>query len=383
LTIKYVDGQQKREVDLTLDTVKSGVKYIMDLLQLKRTFEYAYEDFDKSLWLICSGLILGCFVSFTWILLLRFIIKPLFVFSVGIVMGLLGFGVYFCIDCYIKLRNGNAPSFADSDFSLSIEKLFDLTYLKSLQDTWLVLGIFMGLVFLVLLLVLVFLRKRIRLSIELIRESSKAIVNMPSCLFWPIIPFVMQVGVIIYCVLTALYLASAGIALYKVTFDNGTQQQAPSSDGYHGLVAQVGDLCEPQVFNKLYANTSYTCVFYKYGYNKTYPGFFKTDNIITRTYSSFFVFLDDHQWLPQAYVAFMFFWLTSFVVGLSEMTLAGAFGQWYWTRFSNYNSNMSNKRLRFPLAVAFNRSIVFHMGMWLLKFKTDTIDCAIGFGFLK
>jgi choline transporter-like protein 2/4/5 len=355
MTIQF-NEQDNLKSNLTVGIIKSGVKYIMDLLELKRSFEYAYEDFQKSLWFICSAFMIGVVISFMWILLLRFVVAPLLGLSVAIVLGLLAYGTFFCISYYLNLDISSSTD--DPGFSLKVAKLFDFDYLKSLKYTWLVAGMIMGLVFLIISLVLLFLRKRIRLSIELIKESSRAIVDMPSCLFWPIFPFVLQFGVIIYCILTALYLASAGVYLYKVAFDNATRPDP------FDRTFEVGDLCEPMSFNAIHANTSYSCVFYKYGFNRA------SGDYSTPSYrESFFEFLDDHHWVPQVYVVFMFFWLTSFISGLSEMTLAGGFAQWYWTRFKNFNFNMSNKFLVWPLIGSFSKAVSFHIGTYNLRFN--------------
>ena len=63
----------------------------------------------------------------------------------------------------------------------------------NLAQTWLAFSIILGIIFLVVALVLIVLRKRIALAIELIQESSKAVAHMPGTLVWPLTPFILHV----------------------------------------------------------------------------------------------------------------------------------------------------------------------------------------------
>ncbi len=112
------------------------------------------------------------------------------------VLGVLGFATYFCVAEYLVLRS--EPQDTDSP-KFNIEKIYDLKYMSGLEETWLCLSIIIGLIFIIMLLVILFLRKRIQLAAELIKEVSKAITSIPSALFWPIIPFVLVAGVVFYC----------------------------------------------------------------------------------------------------------------------------------------------------------------------------------------
>ena len=78
------------------------------------------------------------------------------------------------------------------------------------KNTWLVLGIILSVVTLVILCVLLFLFKRIQIAIELIEEE------MPSILFFPIVPFFAQLLVIIWFCLVGMFLATSGSKEYKV-----------------------------------------------------------------------------------------------------------------------------------------------------------------------
>jgi hypothetical protein len=206
---------------LTASLLKTAAKYLSDLVNLKNTFELGLEDFTKSYLLIIAGLALGALIALVWIFVLRFIVKPFVFLTIFILLGLLGFGTYQCVNEYILLSRGSASTTTQS-FKFQYEKLFDVKYMSALKETWLALSIITGVVFVVLLLVVVFLRSRIHLACELIREASKAMIALPMSFVWPLVPFVLQLAILAYCISTSLYLASAGVPLYKIVDMNTT-----------------------------------------------------------------------------------------------------------------------------------------------------------------
>ena len=199
--------------DLNVQKLKEAAEYLSQLVNLKANFQLAYEDFLNCYWFILIGLGVAVLISFIWIFVLRFIIKPVVYASILIVLGILAFGTYFCAQEYIDLKNNATKG---QDFELEFQNLYDLDYLRGLKETWLAFAIILGLIFLILSLITIFLLKRIKLAAELIKEVSKAAVKIPASLFWPVIPALIQIGVIAYCVATALFVASSGMELYKV-----------------------------------------------------------------------------------------------------------------------------------------------------------------------
>ena len=61
-----------------------------------------------------------------------------------------------------------------------------------LRDTWLALVCVLGIILAIIILVLVALRQRINIAIELIEQGAKAAGQMCSTMFFPIIPFLLQ-----------------------------------------------------------------------------------------------------------------------------------------------------------------------------------------------
>lgn len=137
------------------------------------------------------GLLIGAIVAFLWMLVLRYIIKPMIWLTILVLFVLLGFGTYFCTQEYISLKNLNQ---SPQSFKFS----FDLKYLSSLKETWLTLAIIQGAIFVILFFVIISIKKRIHIAAELIKEVSKAIVMIPASLFWPFIPFILEVRAIFY-----------------------------------------------------------------------------------------------------------------------------------------------------------------------------------------
>ena len=89
--------------------------------------------------------------------------------------------------------------------------------------TWMIFLVIMAIVLLIILVILIFLRKRVKIAIELIEEASIAVGHMMSTLFFPLVPFVWQFLIIVWFVVVAVFLASSGVAEYKIDL-NGEQE---------------------------------------------------------------------------------------------------------------------------------------------------------------
>ena len=176
--------------------------------------------------------------------------------------------------------------------------------------TWLVMGIVLGVFTLVLFLILLFLFKRIQIAIELIEEASKAVGEMPSILFFPIVPFLAQLLIIIWFLLVGMYIATSGTKEYKVVDMSPTKTFCVNNST--GTLYQNNEVCDPVTFQTNCGQVCDTdtecpqCVFHKFG-----PTVSDT-------------------WL-QVYNIFGLFWLLFFWSALGEMVLAGSVSGWYWT----------------------------------------------------
>lgn len=162
------------------------------------------------------------------------------------------------------------------------------------QKIWLAALILSSIVLAIVLIILIFLRKRIVLAIALIKEGSKAVSSVTSVLLFPIVPWILQIGVIAYAICAGLYLSTTGTAVYRVVL-NQTECSALTNNA----------ICNPDDFDNA-ACPSAQCKFVKMDNPSIYP-------------------------LLQTLNVFGFFWLAFFASAFGEMVLASVFAQWYWT----------------------------------------------------
>ena len=73
-----------------------------------------------------------------------------------------------------------------------------LNNVLQLADTWLAFAIILGILTGIVLLVLIALRNRIQIAVELLEQAAKAVGQLCSSIFWPIFPFVLHVLVSCY-----------------------------------------------------------------------------------------------------------------------------------------------------------------------------------------
>ncbi|CAF0740148.1 unnamed protein product [Rotaria sordida] len=316
-----------------------GVKYLVDLLNLKQIGVFLIEDFIISWKYILIALTFAAIVSFVWIVLMRWLAKPivwlgilLFIFLLGIVTGLSFYE-------FTQLRQKN-----DNQIITEFKFVTDANYYRNLPITWLIIGIISGLLLIISILILLAILKRLRIALAILKEASKAVGYNFFSLFWPFIPFLLQIGVFFYWAIVAIYLATSGKPIYRITYNNITANTT-------NLL--LGEICDPNKWNNT-NESNYTCVFWQYGYDPQVD----LDSILNGTgnhFKSFISFVNQHQWIPQMFSAFMLFWLTAFVIGFSQLVLAGIYARYYWDR----------ERFGVPcssLCASLFRALVFHLG---------------------
>uniref|UniRef100_A0A8C8D3Z6 Choline transporter-like protein n=1 Tax=Oncorhynchus tshawytscha TaxID=74940 RepID=A0A8C8D3Z6_ONCTS len=257
-------------------------------------------------------------VSFLFLLLLRFI-APVMVWV--LIFGVLAVGAYGIYHCWWEYDNyrKSAVSITDIGFTTDFK-----VYLQ-VKETWLAFLIILSVVEGILLLTLIFLRTRILIAIALIQESSKAVSHMMSTLFYPLITFVLLVVCVAYWGITALYLATSGIPVYKVVALNSTQDNCGQIGG--------NETCDPQV-NYSWCRSA-RCIFIKYN----------NEGLLQRNLFNL-----------QIYNVVAFLWCVNFVIAMGQCSLAGAFASYYWSL------NKPSDIPTFPLSQAFIRTIRYHVG---------------------
>uniref|UniRef100_A0A8C6SVR2 Choline transporter-like protein n=1 Tax=Neogobius melanostomus TaxID=47308 RepID=A0A8C6SVR2_9GOBI len=267
-----------------------------------------FEDFASSWPWILLGLLIAMVTSLLFLLLLRFI-APVMVWV--LIVGLLGAGAYGIWHCYWEYDNYKKKSAFISDVGFST----DLKIYFQVQETWLAFLIVIAIGEAILLLMLIFLRKRILIAIALIQEASKAVSHMMSALVYPVITFIMLLICVAYWGATALYLATSGAPIYKVVALNSNNEACKKINASH--------LCDPLNFT-----------------SSSYPG--------CPTASCIFIKYNDEGNFQQ--------FLFNLQIYNVICTLAGAFASYYWAFHKPADIPM------FPICGSFLRALRYHIG---------------------
>jgi len=344
--------ETKNDVDVTKGVVDQALYRLGAFLNVRQFGERIFSDLTETYWMIGLALIGSCILSFIWIVLMRFLACVMVWTSILLVFlgvgGLLGYSSYRLYFVWIS----NDPEALKNIFQLNWTPEIVDDFFKQ-RDTWLAFTIILGIIFLVIVLLFIFLRQRILIAIALIEEGSRAVGQMFSALFFPIIPFLCHVVVVGWFLVIALYLSSWGEQEYRVTFKDGAAPDCsshpecllPSNSSSVDLLTgpdasspslsshyENNSTCTPKDFSAC-ANVCHgaKCSFIKYSRNK------------------------DYSWM-QFINVFGLLWGLSFTSAFAELVLAGVFSQWYWTL--NKSTDIPNC----TLGTSIWNALVFHLG---------------------
>uniref|UniRef100_A0A4W6BXX8 Choline transporter-like protein n=1 Tax=Lates calcarifer TaxID=8187 RepID=A0A4W6BXX8_LATCA len=272
---------------------------VTSLLSAKEVGIKIFEDYANSWYWILIGLVITMAVSLLFILLLRYTAGVLLWLVVFGVIAAVGYGIWHCYWEYSDLSGKSGANVTISDIGFHT----DLSIYLQLSQTWLVFMILLSVIEVIIVIMLVFLRTRLRIAVALLKEGSKAISYIMSTLFYPIITFFLLAICIAYWAVTAVFLASSG---YTFSQTNITKV-CPGSQ----------------------------CMFAFYGGESVYHRY-----ILVLHLCNLFVFL----------------WLVNFTIALGQCTLAGAFASYYWAL------KKPNDIPACPLYSSFSRAIRYHTG---------------------
>uniref|UniRef100_A0A8C9VQ39 Choline transporter-like protein n=1 Tax=Scleropages formosus TaxID=113540 RepID=A0A8C9VQ39_SCLFO len=295
---------------------------ITSLLDAKEVGMKIFEDYASSWYWILIGLLVAMVVSLIFILLLRFTAGFLLWFIIFAVIALVAYGIWHCYEEFVALKEKPSADVTISDIGFQT----DFHVYLQLSQTWLVFMISLSVTEAVIILMLIFLRNRVRIAIALLKEGSKAIGYIMSTLFYPIVTFLLLAVSISYWAVTAVYpFTSSGDAIYKVM---------PSQPNcmYANLT------CNPETFNK--SNITKVCpgsqcMFAFYGGESPYHRYI---------------------FILQLCNLLVFLWLVNFTIALGQCTLAGAFASYYWALKKPADIPPC------PLFSSFSRAIRYHTG---------------------
>uniref|UniRef100_A0A672LKH3 Choline transporter-like protein n=1 Tax=Sinocyclocheilus grahami TaxID=75366 RepID=A0A672LKH3_SINGR len=276
-----------------------------------------FEDYASSWFWILIGLVISMLISLIFILLLRFTAGFLFWMVIFGVIAALGYGIWHCYWEYSSLKGK-----PDSDITISdIGFQTDFRVYLQLSQTWLIFMISLAVIEAIIILVLIFLRNRVRIAIALLKEGSKAIGCIMSTLFYPIITFLLLAICIAYWAVTAVY-PNFYESVYTVLVVMSCW-----------FLFDVFQTFSQSNVTKLCPGSQ--CTFAFYGGESLYHRY-----IFVLQLCNLLVFL----------------WLVNFTIALGQCTLAGAFASYYWALRKPADIPPC------PLASSFGRALRYHTG---------------------
>uniref|UniRef100_A0A8C7DIC3 Choline transporter-like protein n=1 Tax=Oncorhynchus kisutch TaxID=8019 RepID=A0A8C7DIC3_ONCKI len=245
-------------------------------------------------------------VSWYWILIAKYYILLIAISAVLLVQrhfadsyNLKCLGIFHCAMEYRSLKGEPGSDVTIRDLGLQT----DFSVYLQIRQTWLAFMIILSIVEVVVILLLIFLRKRVLIAIALIKEASRAVGHVMSSLFYPLLTFALLALVIAYWAITAVY---------------------PSAVNHTFNTTNITARCPDA-----------ECLFAFYG-GETY-------------YHKYLI-------LFQFYNVFLFFWCANFVTALGQVTLAGAFASYYWA-FKKPDDIPAN-----PICSSLGRALRYHTG---------------------
>uniref|UniRef100_F1KVQ8 Choline transporter-like protein n=1 Tax=Ascaris suum TaxID=6253 RepID=F1KVQ8_ASCSU len=274
----------------------------------KSVLEKIAFDISVTWWQILTMFLITALIALLWIIVMRILGRFLIWATILFVVIILGAGAGYC--WYRCKMLYDAGAITDYSFQPDISVYFEM------PTTWLIIAIVLSVALLVVLIILLFVRTRITLAVALIEESSKAIGCIMSSLLFPIFAFLMHFLAFILWALVTIWLATSGT-------ENCLMPRTPGgtlNDGVPCDCSKLGTGSEPGC---QYIN-------------------------MTRDETRVFAM--------QAFNLFGFFWMSCFVSGLADMTLAGAFASYYWAL------NKPKDVPSFPIIRSIGRAIRYHLG---------------------
>uniref|UniRef100_A0A8C9WCG5 Choline transporter-like protein n=1 Tax=Scleropages formosus TaxID=113540 RepID=A0A8C9WCG5_SCLFO len=267
-----------------------------------------------------KGLVIAMVVSLIFIILMRYLAGIMVWVMIVMAILVIGYGIVHCYMEYARLKQQPGSDITLQDIGLQT----DFAVYLEIRQTWLAFMIILCILEVIIVLLLIFLRKRILIAIALIKEASRAIGYVMSSLFYPLLTFALVALVIAYWAITAVFLSTSNEPVYKVF----NETDCPHSR----------ETCDPKTFNT--SNISAVCpdaqcLFAFYG-GETY-------------YHKYLI-------LFQFYNLFLFFWCANFVTALGQVTLAGAFASYYWAL------KKPDDLPAFPIFSSLGRALRYHTG---------------------
>ncbi|KAK0093717.1 hypothetical protein PV326_012838 [Microctonus aethiopoides] len=221
----------------------------------------------------------GVLVCLLYIMLLQWIALPCVWIAIIFLVGLLSCLSYFCYNLYIN----------------------------NMWIGWIILSSILGGAAIIIAVIAVCLWKKIYLASQLITETSKATIHILLIVFFPILPWLISLSVIIYSIVIALFLMSIEDREFFVKEESSNGNCQCSMEVNY----TIGDLCKPDLFYKYCHEHNGSCFSMSCLLN----------DITTPTYKYYL------------YIVHLagFIWLYLFIIDFKKIVIASTYATWYWT----------------------------------------------------
>ncbi|XP_039745321.1 choline transporter-like 2 isoform X2 [Pararge aegeria] len=287
------------------------------------------QDLVQSRWYMAGALVAVVLLCFIYILLLRWVIKPVVWLSIMGLFAVMGFAIYLCYKNYEYYKANPVGLYQTTNLKGYLQFIF------AKYEAWLVILIVLAVLLLSLIVVVVFLRSRINIAIALIREGSKAVTSIKSTILFPIFSWIFQCAIIVYGILVLMFLLSVGESAYSVV-----NLQNDTSCSCDGVYTEEGAPCNPLTFvEKCHDTSSVNGLLPCQLASCHFTGIENPNNVI----------------YMQLVNVFGFFWAMLFISGVTDMMLASTFSTWYW-------SYHKNDLPFFALTSGIHRTLRYHLG---------------------
>lgn len=288
--------------NISLDKLSNSTEVIDTLMTVNKISDNVLHDLNATWRYFILSFLIVLFVSLLYIFLLRYVAGILVWLSILALIVLLAGGSYVSYKNYVQLRDTGEPV-----VQLSNNLKGKLQSVFNKQEFWMILLCIFGVLLALILIMVIFLRKRISIAVTLIREGSKAVSSVVSSLFFPIFPWILQCLVIGWAGVVAVYLMSSEKEIFKVQGLNNNLLCTCTND------YADNHNCTPVEFNQYCSNpqTKGHCL----NAGCRFVGQ-ETSNSLTYMH---------------LYNLFGMFWGIWFVSGMSQLILAIVFSTWYWT----------------------------------------------------
>uniref|UniRef100_A0A9J7YJJ1 Choline transporter-like protein n=1 Tax=Cyprinus carpio carpio TaxID=630221 RepID=A0A9J7YJJ1_CYPCA len=309
----FNDGEKIRDAK---DLV-AGMKNATVVMEGRQVAMKIFEDYTKSWYWILICLLIAVVLSLIFIVLLRYLAGIMVWVMIVMVIAVVAYGIVHCSVKYVSLKDTPGANITLQQLGFQP----DFSVYLHIRQTWLAFIIILAILEFIIIILLIFLRNRIRIAVELMKEASRAVGYVMSSLFYPIFTFFLLTIVIAYWGVTAVFLSTSSEPVYKVFNET--------------VCPHARETCIPEVFMHNHNCPQSECLFAFYGGETPYH--------------KYLIFL-------QFYNVFLFFWCANFVTALGQMTLAGAFASYYWA------PNKTKDMPAFPLCASLGRSLRYHTG---------------------